>query len=711
MNAVRLTCFLLALLCSVTNAAEKRPIKETDLMAFKWMADPQISPDGSRVIFVRVIVNEDKDKYETSLYMVRTDGKSEPQPFSSGPADYAPRWSPDGKTIAFVRSLVKDDRPDAPQVWLIAANGGEARQLTHLAKGASAPVWSPEGGRIAVTSSTLPEDSVKEDPNTPVSRKKSDVRVVTRAIYRFNGAGYVDPERHEHIFIVGATPPPGTMAKARQLTAGQFDEENPQWSRDGKLIYFTSTRVLEPYYAPEDNDLYAVPVDGGDLITVADIDGTIADVSVSPDGKQIAFAGSINQHPVRSYNQPDIFVTGTTPGGEPRNLTADYDFDVDDGVSSDQHAPRAANGGGIVWSRDGKTLLVTSTVHGNGNLVRLRVSDGHIDPFTTGDHEVMSYKASADGATVALTISSFTNIGDLYIADGKKNANTTLRQITHINDELFATLDVSAPEELWYDSFDGRKIQGWIVKPPAFNAQQKYPLVLEIHGGPHTPYGNTFMHEFLWMAAKGYVVLYTNPRGSTSYGQEFGNLIQFKYPGDDYQDLMAGVDAVVAKGYIDEKRLGVTGGSGGGVLTNWIITRTPRFAAAVSQRSIADWYGFWFTTDFWLSQPQWFHAAPWEDPADFAARSPITHIANVTTPLMLVEGDSDMRTPPSDGGEVMFRALKYLKKPVVMVRFPGETHELSRSGAPRHRVERLQHIVGWFDQYLQGARSDTYVVK
>jgi dipeptidyl aminopeptidase/acylaminoacyl peptidase len=534
-------------LCSVTNAAEKRPIKETDLMAFKWMADPQISPDGSRVIFVRVIVNEDKDKYETSLYMVRTDGKSEPQPFSSGPADYAPRWSPDGKTIAFVRSLVKDDRPDAPQVWLIAANGGEARQLTHLAKGASAPVWSPEGGRIAVTSSTLPEDSVKEDPNTPASRKKSDVRVVTRAIYRFNGAGYVDPERHEHIFIVGATPPPGTMAKARQLTAGQFDEENPQWSRDGKLIYFTSTRVLEPYYAPEDNDLYAVPVDGGDLITVADIDGTIADVSVSPDGKQIAFAGSINQHPVRSYNQPDIFVTGTTPGGEPRNLTADYDFDVDDGVSSDQHAPRAANGGGIVWSRDGKTLLVTSTVHGNGNLVRLRVSDGHVDPFTTGDHEVMSYKASADGATVALTISSFTNIGDLYIADGKKNVNTTLRQITHINDELFATLDVSAPEEIWYDSFDGRKIQGWIVKPPAFNAQQKYPLILEIHGGPHTPYGNTFMHEFLWMAAKGYVVLYTNPRGSTSYGQEFGNLIQFKYPGDDYQDLMAGVDAVVVR--------------------------------------------------------------------------------------------------------------------------------------------------------------------
>lgn len=710
MNAGRIAWVLLAFPL-LAHAAEKRPVKETDLMAFKWMADPQISPDGSRVVFVRVVINEDKDRYETALYMVRTDGKSEPQAYSSGPVDYAPRWSPDGKTIAFVRSPLKDDHPDVPQVWLMPTNGGEARQLTHLAKGVSAPVWSPDGSRIAVTSSTLPEDSVKEDSDAPASKKKSDVRVVARAIYRFNGAGYIDPDRHDHIFIVGTMPPAGAVAKARALTSGSFDENNPQWSHDGKMIYFTSTRVLEPYYVPEDADLYAVPVAGGNLTTVASIDGTIGDYSVSPDGKQIAFTGTTNQHPVRSYDQPDVFVTSSTPGAEPRNLTANYDFDVNDGVSSDQHPPRAANGGGIVWSRDGKSLLVTSTVHGSGNLVRIRVADGRVDPFTTGNHEVMSYNASADGATVALTLSSFTNIGDLYIADGKKNANTALRQITHINDELFATLDISAPEEIWYDSFDGRKIQGWIVKPPAFNPQQKYPLILEIHGGPHIPYGNSFTHEFLYLAAKGYVVLYTNPRGSTSYGQEFGNLIQFKYPGDDYRDLMAGVDAVIAKGYIDEKRLGVTGGSGGGVLTNWIITQTPRFAAAVSQRSIADWYGFWFTTDFWLSQPQWFRAAPWEDPADYAARSPITHIASVTTPLMLVEGEADMRTPPADGGEVMFRALKYLKKPVVMVRFPGETHELSRSGAPRHRVERLQHIAGWFDQYLQGARSDTYVVK
>ncbi len=255
---------------------------------------------------------------------------------------------------------------------------------------------------------------------------------------------------------------------------------------------------------------------------------------------------------------------------------------------------------------------------------------------------------------------------------------------------------------MWWTSFDGKRIQGWLLHPPDFDKSKKYPFILEIHGGPHSAYGNTFTHEFHWMAAKGYVVLFPNPRGSSNYGQDFGNVIQYRYPGDDYKDLMAGVDLVVKRGYIDEKRLGVTGGSGGGLLTNWTITQTTRFAAAVSQRSIADWSGFWYTADFTLFTPTWFRKAPWEDPADFTARSPITHVAKVKTPLMLVDGDDDLRTPPSDGGEMMFRALKYLKVPTVMVRFPGETHELSRSGKPRHRIERLQHIVGWFDKWLMG---------
>jgi dipeptidyl aminopeptidase/acylaminoacyl peptidase len=287
----------------------------------------------------------------------------------------------------------------------------------------------------------------------------------------------------------------------------------------------------------------------------------------------------------------------------------------------------------------------------------------------------------------------------------------TPNMITKVNDELFREIRQSEPEEIWYRTFDGRQVQGWILKPPDFEAGKKYPMILEIHGGPHSAYGNTYTHEFQWMAAKGYVVLYTNPRGSTSYGQEFGNLIQYHYPGDDYRDLMAGVDEVLKKGYVDQDRLGVTGGSGGGLLTDWTITQTPRFKAAVAQRDIADWSGFWYTADFTLFMPTWFRKAPWEDPQDFAARSPITHVANVTTPLMLVLGDQDYRTPPADGGEQMFRALKYRRIPTVMVRFPRENHELSRSGEPWHRVERLQHIVGWMDQWLAGKKNAAYTTQ
>jgi dipeptidyl aminopeptidase/acylaminoacyl peptidase len=380
-----------------------------------------------------------------------------------------------------------------------------------------------------------------------------------------------------------------------------------------------------------------------------------------------------------------------------------------------------------VWSKDpatgsepaGWSLIVVSAEKGSSNLTRVSIATGKVDPITDGLHDFVGYSATPDATKIAATLSTQTNIGDIAIIDVARRFQGRDRgaespaphQITHVNADLFKDIQQSESEEIWYKSFDGRSIQGWILKPPDFDAANKYPLILEIHGGPHGAYGNTYTHEFMWMAAKGYVVLFTNPRGSTSYGQDFGNIIQFHYPGDDYKDLMAGVDEVLKKGYVDANRLGVTGGSGGGLLTNWTITQTQRFKAAVAQRDIADWYGFWFTADFTLFQPTWFRKAPWEDPQDFAARSPITHVANVTTPLMLVNGDADYRTPASDGGEMMFRALKYRKIPTVMIRFPRETHELSRSGEPWHRIERLQHIVGWMDQWLMGKKNAAYATR
>jgi dipeptidyl aminopeptidase/acylaminoacyl peptidase len=677
-----------------------------DLFKFTWIADPQISPDGSKVAFVRVIVNEKDNRYESAVYVVPASG-GEPKALTGGIRDTSPRWSPDGKSIAFVRAVEKDGKPQPSQIFLLPTDGGEAHAITDLPKGASSPVWSPDSKMLAFSSTTTADDLKKPDPNASKGEHKSDVTVVSRAIYRANGnPAYVDADRRAHIWTI-TVPAAAEQATPRQLTTGEFDERGAQWSPDGTTIYFTSDRTPEPYYQPSDSDLYSVPASGGSIVKVASIDGTINNVSVAPDGKRLAFIGTLRGSPVRSYSQPDVWVVNAAPDSTPKNLTASYDFDIGGGIGGDQAAPRGEQPKPIVWSKDGNALIVVSAERGSANLYRVSIASGAVEPLTKGTHDVVAYTATADATRLAATISTQTNIGDIAIVPATGNAATP-EVITHVNAALFDDVTQSEPEEIWYTSFDGRKIQGWILKPPDFDAAKKYPMILEIHGGPHSAYGNTYTHEFMWMAAKGYVVLFVNPRGSTSYGQEFGNLIQYRYPGDDYKDLMAGVDEVVKRGYIDANRLGVTGGSGGGLLTNWTITQTQRFKAAVAQRDIADWYGFWFTADFTLFQPTWFRKAPWEDPQDFAARSPITHVANVTTPLMLVLGDQDYRTPPANGGEMMFRALKYRKIPTVMVRFPRENHELSRSGEPWHRVERLQHIVGWMDKWLQGKNVGTY---
>jgi dipeptidyl aminopeptidase/acylaminoacyl peptidase len=294
--------------------------------------------------------------------------------------------------------------------------------------------------------------------------------------------------------------------------------------------------------------------------------------------------------------------------------------------------------------------------------------------------------------------------GDLWVIDVPARRRVRLLAA---NQAVLAESKLGEVEEFWYESFDGRRIHAWLVKPADFDPAKRYPLVLQIHGGPHVPYGVAFFHEFRVLAAAGYLVLYTNPRGSTSYGQEFGNCIQFAYPGDDYHDLMKAVDVVVARGCVDESRMGVTGGSGGGLLTNWIITRTNRFRAAITQRCVSDWATMYYTSDFALFTPTWFRRAPFQDPAEFAARSPVWDLAKVETPLMVIHSEDDWRTPIAQG-EMMFRGLKQLGKPVVMVRFPGESHELSRSGAPSRRVQNQQHIRRWFDHWLQGRPAPEY---
>src|SRR3954466_12542046 len=746
---------ILLALCVTPLFAQKRPISEKDLWDFVWISDPQVSTDGERVAFVRVTVNEKKEGYNSSIWSVPLAGGEAPRQLTKGDHDTTPRWSPDGKFLLFLRSTEKNGKPEPPQLAMLPMAGGDSFAFTDLPRGGGNPVWAPDGKNIAFTSDTNAEDLAKQEKKkseesaaqkppasaetpagkltnkatpTPTnkadSEHESDVRVITRAVYRQDNEGYIDPKHPAHIWIASAPRSAEEKVKPRQITTGRFDEDNAIWSKDGSQIYFTSSRINEPYYELPRTDLYSVPATGGNPTKITTIDlntqfgpGAGA-LSLSPDGKQVAFVAATNQ-PINSYTEPDLWVLDLSPDAKPRNITANFDFDIDGFVIGDSSSPRAGGVNKPIWTPDGKGLIAVYAREGKRNVGLFDATvagdagsteSKAVQDLTSGNHGVMSFRGTPDASKLVYVLSTPTRVNDLFVLD-RATPGATPTQLTHVNDELLSKLNLTEPEEIWYDSFDGKRIQAWLQKPPNFDPHKKYPLILNIHGGPHVAYGDIFVHEFQWMAAKGYVVLYPNPRGSTSYGQEFGNVIQYRYPGDDYKDLMAGVDEAIKRGYIDDKKLGVTGGSGGGLLTNWVVGQTGRFAAAVSQRDIASWEDWWYTGDFTLFQPNWFRSPPFEDPDEYRVRSPISYINNVKTPMMLILGEADYRTPPGAGGEQMFRALKFRRIPTVMVRFPNESHELSRSGQPWHRIERLQHIVGWFDHWLMDVPKPEYEIK
>jgi len=746
----RFAIYFSVLVAATTVAsAENRNITEKDLFDFVWIGDPQISPDGMRIAFVRVTVNEKKEGYNTSIWSVSVIGGDEPHQLTKGDHDTAPRWSPDGRFLLFLRAAEKDGKPEPPQLSILSMAGGDSFSFTDLPKGAGNPVWASDGKTIAFTSETNADDLAKQEkkkrkeeelkkainenspsPRTagrsanktaptpksasdatakkaePEGEHESDTRVITRAIYREDNEGYADPKHPQHIWIVAAPRSADEKVQPKQLTSGRFDEGSIVWSNDAAQVYFTSLRVDEPYYQLPRTELYSIPASGGQPTKLNSIDMEMNNLSLRPDGKQIAFIASTTQ-PINSYTQPDLWIVDLTPNAKPRNLTANFDFDVGDGVFGDNAAPRAGGVNIPLWTPDGRSLIEICGKEGKTILASFDVESSGETDLTHGNQAVLRFCAPADRSKIVYTLSSPTRINDLFITD---RIGGEPRQLTHVNDALFSQLNLTDPEEISYKTFDGKTIQAWVQKPPDFDPGKKYALILNIHGGPHAAYGYIFEHEFQWMAAKGYVVLYPNPRGSTTYGQDFGNTIQYHYPGDDYKDLMAGVDDMVRRRYIDDKRLGVTGGSGGGLLTNWVVGQTNRFAAAVSQRDIATWEAWWYSSDFTLFQPNWFKAPPFDDDQDFKARSPLTYIKNVKTPMMFILGEADYRTPPGAGGEQMFRALKFRKIPAVMVRFPNESHELSRSGQPWHRIERLRNIVGWFDHWLMGVPKPEYEV-
>jgi dipeptidyl aminopeptidase/acylaminoacyl peptidase len=693
----------------------RRNITEHDLFNFQWIGDPQVSSSGNDVAYVAVTVDEKRADYETALFRVSVAG-GDARRLTSGKRDSSPCWSPDGKYLAFLRSTEKDGKPQPPQLWVLPMAGGEPAQLTRLPLGVQQPAWSPDGKTIAFLAVAneqdmaraeceLRKDAKDEKPTASDKCKplrESDVKVITRVEYRFNGVGYRDFAHPRHIWSIAFAAESAEPAMPKQLTRGEFDESEFVWAPDGTKLYFASDRDHEPYYQTGKRSIYSISAPGGDATEVTRFPGRLSALSVSPQGNRLAFIGTLSE-PVQSHTQSNLWVFDLAKPAPAKNLTEKYDWEIGDGIIGDQGTPRAGGGSKPIWSADGNAITVVVAKEGRANLERFDLVSGAITPVTRGDQALTHY--AANGGQLVARISNAMELNELYVI-----SSDAQRRITNVNEKLFTNLKLTPPQEVWYKSFDGRRIHALVQMPPDFDARKKYPLILNIHGGPHAAYGYTFFHEMQWMAAKGYVVLYPNPRGSTTYGEAFANIIQYKYPGDDYRDLMAGVDELIRRGYIDERRLGVTGGSGGGLLTNWAIGQTDRFAAAVSQRDIADWSAWWYSADFSLFQPAWFRKPPFENPREYRDRSPMTFINKVKTPTMFILGDVDSRTPAEAGGDQMFRALKYRKIPTVMVRFPGESHDLSRSGKPWHRVERLQHIVNWFDIYLQGKKANDYAV-
>lgn len=675
-----------------------RSITIEDLYQFKFLSRPRISPDGQRIAFVVTTIDEQKHAYRSALWMVPTSG-GEATRFTTGPANaHSPAWSPDGRWLAFVSEregepVGKDEQEQKKhgkgkaQVWLIPTNGGEARQLTFMPHGASNPVWSPDSKRLVFNAAVGPIDEEGAD-GKPLPK----ARVIDRLFYRLDGVGFIY-ERRQHLFLLDIA-----GGEPQQLTDGDWDDGDAAWSPDGTRIVFTSNRA-EDRWRFLVADLYTLNiVDGkaGELQRLTNGSLNCSSPSWSPDGKTLAFYGTPK---LRSGGHSELFTLAADAAqDEPRCLTHEFEGSCSDSTNSDTTDEHVAPP--PTWSPDGKTLYILATRRGATRVFAIPGSEAGEQPttLTPGDVHVLDFSADQANNTLAVLIEDPTHLAEIFTCS--PTAPGELRQLTPCNQELLREITLVTPEYLAYTGEDGWAMDGWILKPHDFDPSRKYPLIVEIHGGPNTQYGYGFFHEMQLLAAAGNVVLYTNPRGSTGYGRDFALAVRGAWGIKDSLDILAGVDAVVQQGYIDEQRLGVTGGSYGGFMTNWLIGHHDRFKAAVTDRCVADRSSFFGSSDVgWDFADDDMETTPWEDPELYRRMSPLTYVKNMHTPLLIIHSEQDLRCN-IEQAEQLFASLKYMGREVLFVRFEGQSHGLSRGGHPKLRKERLQHILGWFEKYL-----------
>ena len=654
------------------NPGQRRGMAPEDITRIRWVSDVRISPDGERVAFVVTTLSEERDAYLANIWMVAVSG-GEPRRLTSGDKrDGAPRWSPDGSRLAFVSERQGDSRP---QLYVMPTDGGEAVRLTEQPQGVSEPVWSPEGKRLAFLSRVggdePPQNEAKEARSRPA-------RVITTLKYKMNGEGFVY-DRRTHVFVVDTD-----NGSVSQLTCGDYNHDAPAWSPDGRVLAFTSARHAE---RDEDDaaDVWVMSADGGDARCVTDTTGPAARPSFSPDGRTIAYLGHAQRFDA-GYNWRMFTVPAA--GGASFCVTAGMD-----------RSCLSPGGGRPLWSADGQRLSIGVQDRGDVHVCRFDVRNpGAPEVVLGGARQVTGLSAAAEGGRLAFSAMDPTNPAEVFVCEADGSGE---RRLTRLNADWQAGVELATPQRL--DCVrDGCALDVWVMKPHGFEPGKRYPLLLNIHGGPHMMYGHDFFDEFQVYSGAGYVVLYANPRGSRGYEESFTRAVIGDWGGVDHDDLSAALDAALEQcEYIDAQRLGVMGGSYGGYLTTWAVGHSDRFRAACSERAVNNVHTLFGTSDIGHSFAEAQSGClPWDNLQWYVERSPLTYVSDITTPLLIIHAEDDLRCP-IEQAEQLFVALKKQDKEVRFVRFPDEGHDMSRAGKPLHRLERFRLILEWFGEFLQ----------
>ncbi len=666
---------------------KKPAIKIEDLYRLKLVGDPQISPDADQVAFMVESMDKKDKTYYQNLWQVSSSGKNCRALTVGKRHDRLPRWAPDGRKLAFAgRRDVGDKKAPSDQIWLLSMAGGEARPLTRLPRGSISQMeWSPDGKFLAILFHPLGSEVKLDDdgkPEIPTSRRIKNIW------FRLDGEGFFDSQR-THLWLVNAR-----TGKARQLVDGDFPDTSFCWSPDSRRLAFISFRHADWEKRLEEQEIYTIDIAGdGSITTIKAPKGPKEGLAYSPDGSRLAYFG--HQRPYEGWGAVGYLLNVIDAAGRNhRSFGADLDrtaiaLTLGDITPSFTFEPPR-------WSQAGDKIYYRISRNGGQPLVVTDINNDATDFVTPEELVTINGSFDQQQAVHAFHGADLSHPDEICLLTMKTGK---IRQLTKLNRSYVNSRDFKVAEEINFEN-NGQSLQGWVVKPQDFDLGNKYPLIMQIHGGPRGQYGRTFFHEMQALAAAGYVVVYTNPRGSQGYGEEFAASIAACWAEPTMADIMAAVDFLLEQGYIDEKRLGVTGGSYGGYMTNWIVTHTDRFKAACTQRCVSDLSSMFGNSDIGWDLALEFDGPPWKNREVYQKWSPITYIENCHTPLLIVHSENDLRCNVEQGDQ-MFTALKYLGRDVEYLRFPEEFHGLSRHGRPDRRVDRLQAIVDWFDKYLK----------